>query len=79
MLLEAVIQGKQDSALLLICNGANINLEKEKENKTKIEVRKRLDEEIVKKPGFLVIRKLYVEMPSIKESLCLNLDIQTFF
>ncbi|KAG8290588.1 hypothetical protein J6590_079727 [Homalodisca vitripennis] len=76
MLLEAVTQGKQDSALLLICNGANINLEKE--DKTKIKVRKRLDEEILKKPGFLVIRKLYGEMPSIKASLCLNLDIQTF-
>lgn len=77
MLLEAVSQGKQDSALLLICNGANINLEKENKDKTKIKVRERLDEKILKKPGFLVIRKLYSDMPSIKASLRLNLDIQT--
>ncbi|GFR08350.1 uncharacterized protein TNCT_112881 [Trichonephila clavata] len=78
MLLEAVTQGKQDSALLLICNGANINLEKENKDKTKIKVRERLDEEILKKTGFLVIRKLYSDMPSIKASLRLNLDIQIF-
>ncbi|WP_253302361.1 hypothetical protein [Wolbachia endosymbiont of Psylliodes chrysocephala] len=78
ILLEAVIQGKQDSALLLICNGANINLEKERKDKTKVKVREKLDEEILKKSGFLVIRKLYSDMPSMKASLRLDLDIQIF-
>ncbi|WP_265024272.1 hypothetical protein [Wolbachia endosymbiont (group A) of Epagoge grotiana] len=79
MLLEAVTQGKQNSALLLICNGANINLEREREDKTKVKVKEKLDGEILKKPGFLVIRKLYSDMPSIKASLRLNLDVQTFY
>ncbi|UVW83966.1 hypothetical protein NHG98_00350 [Wolbachia endosymbiont of Aedes albopictus] len=78
ILLEAVIQGKQDSALLLICNGANINLEKERKDKTKVKVREKLDEEILKKSGFLVIRKLYSDMLSMKASLRLDLDIQIF-
>ncbi|WCR53888.1 MAG: hypothetical protein PG981_000910 [Wolbachia endosymbiont of Ctenocephalides orientis wCori] len=71
MILEAVTQGKQDSALLLICNGADIGLERKG-----VEARKVL-EPILEKPGFLVIRKLYSDMPSIKASLHFNLDVQT--
>ncbi|HCE59640.1 MAG TPA: hypothetical protein DEQ74_02305 [Wolbachia sp.] len=58
MLTEAIKQDKEDLAMLLVCNGADIN--------TRSVNGKTLSEELLTRPAFTEIARLYSSMPKIR-------------